>query len=315
MSDFWINLSMGGEDDFPTDKDLVRGKWAPLYFEPIPGSGERLTIAAIVVGNDGFEIVAANRLSALGCLYPEDVDRLNFFVRAAIDAVREDLSIRGIEVITKPQPPMTGIYFGKARECMGNTLLAIAKSWLSRSSSLMSLQEEIEGRLLQEEIQPIHENFLKRREPDKLPLIVYDRVFHLEPALSINFHPDIRAGRNRTARRRGSTISIDYDGRNIVANFCTLKAANASQAPRIIKPQLWDLTIHRRTTRRSQGISHELLVQRPAPYDTQFTDKQHQSVATALVELELQAQKGGIILRPFTTPEEMVRRVIEAEAA
>ena len=310
MSNLWASLSLG---PFPSTDHLVRGSWAPLYFEPIPGSGERLTIAIAVVGQTGFEVVAASRLSALGCLFPNDVDRLEFFVRAAIEAVTADVKLRGMEALTSPNSPMGGVYLGKPQESLGDSLKSIAESWLRKSSSLASHGEE------QFEEQSLHNEApvappRRLRTLDNLPLVIYDGVVEKMPLLSAYFRDDIR---ERRTRRRGYPNGIDYCGRKIVANFCTLHAARISvtRVNQTLKPPLWDLRSYRDKHPMYNQASFELHVQRPAAYDTQFTDNEHRKVAQVLANLELEADLAEIILRPYSTAEEIIGRIIEAEAA
>lgn len=310
MSELWDSLSLG---PFPSTDHLVRGSWAPLYFEPIPGSGERLTIAIAVVGQTGFEVVTANRLSALGCLFPNDVDRLEFFVRTAIEAITADVKLRGIEALTSPRIPMSGVYLGPPQESLGESLKDIAETWIKKSSSLATHGEEpSDEQNLSNEAPALP---LRRlRKMDKLPLVVYDGVIEKAPLLSAYFREDIREHR---VRRRGYPNSIDYCGRNIVANFCTLHAARISavRVDHTLKPPLWDLRAYRDKHPIYKEASFELHVQRPASYDTQFTENQHRKVAQVLANLQIEAKLAEITLRPYSTVDEIVGRIIEAEAA
>lgn len=298
---------------FPSTDHLMRGKWAPIYFEPIPGSGERLTIAIIVVGNSGFEIVVADRLSALGCMYPNDYERVHFFVRAAIETVRASVEKRGLEVLMSGSVPMSGVYLGKAREGMGDNLKSIAETWLHKSSSLVSHGYE-EAQIQDiDKADPVEVPRVAHAQ-DRLPLVVYDGVMKKNPFLSSYFRTDIREG---LARRPRHASGIDYCGKKLVANFCTLRAARASVSyvNNTLKPPLWDLRAFRDTHSEFSRASFELHIQSPASYDTQFTEREHRRAAEALANLHYEAKKADITLRSYTSPAEIVGRIIELEAA
>lgn len=308
MSNVWTRLGQ-----FPSTDHLVRGSWAPLYFEPIPGSGERLTIAIVVVGQAGAEVVVANRISALGCLFPNDVERLEFFVRTAVEAIEADVNLRGMEALTRPRSPMSGIYLGEPRESLGESIKDIATSWLKKSSSLMSNeQQDIQEQLL-EDVDYLAPP-IAMRSRDHLPLIVYDGVVKKMPFLATYFREDIQEGRTQ---RRSQHDSIDYCGRNIVVNFYTLRASrlSVSRVHSMLKPPLWDLNAYRNKSPSYLNASFEMHVQRPASYDTQFTQNEHRRVAQVLASLEIEARMANITLRPYSSAAQMVDRIIEAEAA
>lgn len=70
----------------------LRAKWAPLYFFPVAGSSDRLTIAVIVIDRDGKGIVLqAPGLSRLNCLFLEQGSTYVSVARLAIESVQKKL--------------------------------------------------------------------------------------------------------------------------------------------------------------------------------------------------------------------------------
>lgn len=122
-------------EDFPPPRSEIRASWAPVYFEPIMGSGERFGVGIAVVGELDFVVLTAPGLSKLDLLYGSSGSDVVFMVNAALEGLSSDLAERGVAALTAPRPGAAGLHIGPVRDGAGPTLIAIAEEWLPLFSS------------------------------------------------------------------------------------------------------------------------------------------------------------------------------------
>ncbi|CAA6604291.1 conserved hypothetical protein [Rhodospirillaceae bacterium LM-1] len=309
-----ISLSL---EDFPNPSSDVHGKWAPIYLEPIMGSGERLTIGVAVVAERDFIVLKANMLSRFQCLYGNAGAGVVFLAEAALDALRFDITKRGLEALTEPHPPIAGLKIGDIRNGAGRSLEAIAETWLLGLSSLASTAKSLPQKLFQDSELIVEE--ARSHVKDRLPLLVAEEVVAKRPGLGSFFRSEIRPDSHpkKHIKIQPHKVNIDFTGSYLVANFCTLSAARPFHAAKEIKMRLWDLKLSRDSSPSALGFvrDHELLVHRPANDDPGYNEKQLANVTEALQELEDQADKEELRLRPLYSVTEMAQRILLAESA
>ena len=305
---FSLNLS-----GFPSSGSEIRANWAPVYLEPIMGSGERLTIGLAVVSDDTYTVLSANKLSRFQCLYGKSGADVEFLAEAALDALRLDISERGLDALTEPHPPVAGLHIGEIREGAGTTVDAIALAWLPGLSSLVSASDQFASISKPVGAHTHEEAALPTR--DQLPKRVAEEVIALRPGLVDFFRTELRPDGHARKITKGHKVTIDYVGAKIVANFCTLYGYKPSQAARDIKHRLWDLKVDRDGSGKLPGFyrDHELLVFRPANDDPNYTDKQLENVSEALEELKSQADQEDIRLRPLVSVKDIAKHILNAE--
>lgn len=302
--------------DFPTPAAQVRAKWAPIYLEPIMGSGERLTIGVAVVSDGGFVVLGANKLSRLQCLYGNAGAGVAFLAEAALEALKYDIADRNLDALLDPHPPIAGLHLGSLRDGAGMSLNEIAEMWLPGLSSL-AIASERNLALANAETAEAVADSLARQNTDRLPLLVAKEVLAIRPRLESFFRPDIRPDTGAKRGVKSHKVNIDFTGSNIVANFCTLYGSSPFKAAKEIKTRLWDLKVDRDGAGKLVPAhrQHELLVFRPNNNDPNFSDKQLANVDEALMELESQADQEEIRLRPLLSVKDMADRILQAEAA
>ena len=62
---------------FPSPRDELHTRWQAIQIEPIPASGERLTVGVAVVGYHGCQVKLAPGLERrLRCLYDDSADTI-----------------------------------------------------------------------------------------------------------------------------------------------------------------------------------------------------------------------------------------------
>lgn len=89
-----VNLSTVG---FPRFREKVTGQCAPIYLEPLAGSGERFVVAVAVVSTNNFNLEQENALDQLNCFYSNTSAAVRFTTMIIIEHLRNALASRSIE--------------------------------------------------------------------------------------------------------------------------------------------------------------------------------------------------------------------------
>jgi hypothetical protein len=294
-------------------RDGVRARWAPVFFEPISGSYERLVVGVAAVNESGFHLEVANQLDRLKCFYGHDALGAISAVQIASEYLQADLAKRAIDALTDPDPAVTGIAFGDLREAEGNSLSAIAQSWMA---ALSSLYIEPKMEIAVETVPTIQTVASGDGSGDRLPFLVCDYVKGRRAGFSDFFSEDLRTGKQRRTKGSSHKILIDFSGSKLVANFGTLKAGSLTGSVNLIKRRLWDLKVQRDAEQKSPLLrQHEMILQRPPNDDPQITEKQQSNLKDAFEALEHQADQEELRLRAMGSVQQIGEHILAAETA
>jgi hypothetical protein len=230
-----------------------------------------------------------------------------------LDHLEDEVGVHGAEIVNN-DAPITGMSFGKLSDGAGASCAAIAESWLGTLSSLHSRRDLGEIVEVARSVAAFDEQVPNN---DRLPTLIAKQVLEIRPGFRQNFRHEILPDQLRSRNRSAHKIAIDYSGSHLVANFCTLYGTSPARASKDIKNRLWDLRVNRDSIERLPGLerSHELMVFRPSNEDPSYSEIQLKNVEEVLGELEEQADLEEIRLRPLTSVQSMVDRVINAETA
>ncbi|HZH26881.1 MAG TPA: hypothetical protein VEY95_06820 [Azospirillaceae bacterium] len=303
---------------FPSASIAKRAKWAPVYLEPVPGSGERLTIGVAVVNSNEFHVERANGLRKLNCLYGAQADVVKFAATASLDALIDDLTQRGEAALTDPRPAFASITFGPLTEGTGASLQDIARAWLFTSSSLVNEESGDERFGFVPASEQNQTELATVGEGNRLHALIFRYVTQRRPGLDKCFDRKIREAGTRLPRTKASEVQIDFSGTRLVANFGMIRAKGASRSVGTIKQRLWDLKVEREKEADHfipRHAEYEMLVQHPAPDDPQVTVRQQKHILEALDDLEEQADRTRIRLRPMISVHMMAEHILNKEAA
>jgi hypothetical protein len=111
------------QDEFPSFPDY-EGNWVPFYYEPIPTSGERMTIAVAAWDADGLTVSG----TVPRLLFPY---QLNEMIELMVYTIRWKLEANGIVGVSIP-----GISVGHIRSGLGNDRDDVLEQAIALTSSL-----------------------------------------------------------------------------------------------------------------------------------------------------------------------------------
>jgi hypothetical protein len=120
----------------PPVDDGVQCSWAPIYIDPLPGSGQRLTVGVVAANGEASHLARADRPDRLTCLLGEAGKAMVFAAEASLDAFEKLLADQGIEALKDPHWLSASVSLGDIRQARGRSIRDVASLWFSFTSSL-----------------------------------------------------------------------------------------------------------------------------------------------------------------------------------
>lgn len=268
--------------------------WAPIYWEPILFSNERICSLIAVKGMDGDSIIdIVLREDILKALYPEkhsDVQNILSWVR---DSLEYNFSTGGD--FSDWEPPLSGFHLGDIQTSHNIDLIQTFKSAIPLCASFAS------------------KNFVQEHKITKagdLNLDVWRRSIKNAAIISLPRLKDcfdkkfsIVAGARQT--------NIDFVGNQLACNFSRLNTNQLSRCIKDSKAQILDLAAlrdHMYKLRTEETF--ELLVWRPK---NQANNTQTKNINEALLELTGEADRFELIVRAFDNPSSAAQHICSSE--
>lgn len=297
---------------FPTRRGRTFG-WAPILFQPIQYSPERLIIGVAVVERSSVHLLRANRLDKLACLFGDAAEDAIFAAEVALQAIEHDFLAGNASIIQGYSASVSGVSIGELREAEGEHWLEVAERWFSASSAMFQKSEIELLSLVPSEVANAVAMAPSVPAPrERLPSLVAEYVTKQRPSLRSGFSPSVFG---RVEKRHPADPKIDFRGFRVNANFATLFANRTTSVDRI-KRRMWDLKVLKE---RAEGNlfdqRFEMFVQHPRRDDPQVSDAQQKRLMESINVLEGEADTVEIRLRPLTSVEEIGDFLLAAEAA
>lgn len=297
--------------NFPSTESFIRAQWAPVLLRPILGSPEQVVIGVAAVSGSNFHLERAASLVRLECLLEGDAAAAILAAHAGMDALNADIAARSIEALSDYRAIFSGVRLGELREAEGESVKAIAQTWLASLSSLASRdmrQSTARAKAM------VSDQPAPSARRDRLPILVLDYVKAKRPDVDKFFSREIRE--QKSDSNNASAVKIDYSGSKIVANFGSLLVSQHKRSVLRITKSLWDLKIDRDSEKSGwTKRNHEMIIQHPHLNDPQFSQKQLDTMGEALMQLEKQADQEEIRLRPMNSVSQIGDHLLQFEAA
>lgn len=115
----------------------VRAEWAPVYLEPIPGAGERITIGVAARGwdGDGHFVLQVLREAVARCMYGDHAEQILGFSRLVLESLEEYLEHGG--PLPEWSPPLRGsAALGRVSIGYGDSAEDVARTGAQLAASL-----------------------------------------------------------------------------------------------------------------------------------------------------------------------------------
>lgn len=297
------------EIQFPPRLSTHKGRWAPIYLEPVVGSGEQLCIGVVASDEKGSVVESVPGLERLSCIYGKSSEALCWSAKLAIAEVQSAVASGGLGQLGGLSHRIDGLRFGEIRVGAAQGLSELARNALRQVSSLAAADWSME-----EPSVPV-----EQMAPGNIRLVSQVRLVVLRE------RPEWR-DRFGTVFQRGQPsrpVRFGFVGRRFVANFASLTAEHLGSLTNQVdkaKARLWDLHqlqegVLSDSLLQTDGTrTFELLVHRPRR-NGNWPAQSKRTIDEAETELEAEADKFQIMYRPLPTPAAIGRFLLDREAA
>lgn len=275
--------------------------WAPVYLEPMAGSGERLT--ALVVARDlggRWHVEQAIREQAFRCMYGDRGDQFLGVVLLVQESLQDHLAMGG--EISDWEAPITSCYLGPLRQAIGESVeqvVARATRLVASLASDSAVGPEVAEK--REDDAPAAERWTRE---------VRHAVVERRQAFDARFNGEV------TIRTGASPTKIGYLGENIAANFDALvPGSNLTNRRHRSKSRLIDLQILKDIDRLILRNSYELLLWVPPKNSIAYSERQLAGAYAVLAELEEFGDKHELRVRSLESADAAADVILAAEGA
>ncbi|NTV09158.1 MAG: hypothetical protein HGA47_00075 [Zoogloea sp.] len=264
--------------------------FAPIVWEPVQATGERLTVGAVVRFEGKVTAHRILRNDMLDCLYGKKAAD----VRNLIDTALEMIRIVCEHSVEGAQSPMGGFEIGPARytepKSVGDALRVCALMF----SSLANINAIDD---LAEEDTPAPEEAGRRFATE-----VRDRVLVLRRDLEPYFN------RSATLIEGGVPVRFGFCSPSVVLHFGVLHPVRQAAGVRDARARLWELS---RAREFAQIPLAALIVGSPREDDPTLSGKQVDALRRNLREIEREADENRMRFLSVNSVESAAEKVIE----
>jgi hypothetical protein len=271
---------------FP-EMPAYKGYWQSVYFEPIIGSGERITVGVLAVGDFGdAKVVRAMRSELFECLYGINAPKIINMIDLVISSIENELT--KYKTLEQWHSPIGGINLGKETLACDVDLNAILRQGLRFTASLSALSIDAE-REDSYEVQP-------KRYTSQFSSNIKGQLKLIDPRLTNSFNLKIKIS--------GSDALTTYGFMNdrYVTNFGLLVPSRLSASMNIIKAKIYDVEALKKSNYYLQPERFEIIIGTPSFDDPTLSDASILRLKNSLELVEEIADKDEINIFRATDP-------------
>lgn len=299
---------------FPPVDALSQGFWQPIFFIPNLDTPERLVAAVITCVDGKWVLTKATALDRLRCLYGQEAEIALEAVNFGLKEIESTLS--SLSPSDKVSSPITGLELGDRMPAQGHDSAELGFRKLRLISSLHNRRKEYSSVALQPVAAALPADPLARDiERDRLSVLVMEHMAESAPQSRVMFNSHVRRlERDQGARLLTHKAYVAYDGKNVAANFATLKPGRHKVGVDISKRLMWDLEQHRESDRGFLNkYSHEMILYHPSRDDPTITPRQFDNVMEVVDTLQQEGQSRDIKVMSYISVPEISDHILQVE--
>ena len=264
----------------------------PVYFEPMLGSGERLTIAIGAISEDGEinDVKQVIRHDVLECMYGKQAKGIQNFIEIVVEDLRD--SIRKGKSFSDWTPPLNGIFKGAERKEAADRWEDIFK----HASFLHSSLSEYIEKTVDERI-------------EKWPLRIKRILEKEKPDLAKYINTKVQITQN------GLPLQIGFIYNKYAVNFGFLGGlpSQVSGSMSFIRSKLWELRQIKQGTLLFAPDEIELILGE-SHSQQDLTNRQSKRIKDAVEEIEFEAKRMDIKVARVKDENEAASRILRQVA-
>ena len=267
---------------------------APIYLEPMMGSGECFTVLVAVVGATGAQVIPAIRPAVIRAMYGIKASHFNGLVTLLQESLHDYLekwrSFDGW------RPPLAGAKIGDVRSLLADDADHALRQLVLLHASLSAVDDSDDDQDTNTE-EPLDAYWWKD---------VKSAVVARCPALAPGFHVQI------DGRVAGYRFRLGFFAQGLVAHFGLARPDRLSNDSRDLKAKLWELQAVRAHRSDIREASLVLCAPTPSPL---YGIRQLESARVLVNEIQKEAVDRQLLLHSVTTTEEAAEFLIQRIAA
>lgn len=267
--------------------------WRSIQVEPIPNSGERITLGVIVKGKDKALMVAKTASSKKLSLLLGDffAEKISDVFRLSLEATESFYSENSI--FTNWNPPIDGVFISSSRSSLAENIEdALIKAGRASSSLFLASDTHFSST----EIKQVTFNAQTWRKE------ILTRVKAIKQGMDVFFDQDIQLSGS------GIPFKFGFVSTKYAAHFDAISPNRANRSEALMRAQskLWQLDQLRDSDQLFHQEIYELVLHKPRSDDSYIED--------FIEELKDEAQRREIGLYPSQSAIEAAEHVIERAA-
>lgn len=279
----------------------VSAEWAPVYIEPLHGSGERFVVAVVCRDEGGRgEAKLAVRASVLKCMYGEQAGQVLGLAELVIESFHDHLMSGGN--LGTWMPPSQNCHIGVVRVAYGESLDSILNQGIRLTASLA---EDVSVELPAQD------------DSSGVSALQVDRFVQQVKATVKQRMQDFESRFNRTVvvRQGAEPTSIGYLGVQIAANFDVLIPDYSLTRKRTrAKAKLLDLqALKDQVDLAGSRRAYELMLWVPAQSSPLYSEADFRKSESVFLELQEIGDKHSLRVEKMDSPEQAAQRIFSAE--
>lgn len=289
------------KDRFPP-APATAGEWAPIYLEPIVGSGERLTVlVASRVESGEFSLLRTLDAQRAKCMYGDYAAAVTGLIDLIFESLQRTLA-DGLRLQDWSPPVQDAVKLGPISVALGDTATEIAQTGAMLTASLsvnvpLALSEESES--------------AREDDGDDWERQIREGTVLLRQQFAPRFAKKV------PLRRGAPNTRIGYLGDRLAAQFGRLiPGRNLTNSRNRAKAYVTDLQILRdRDGEMIGGVRpyYELMLWIPPTDSPAYGETQREEAQGAFAELEAFGDKHELSVQGLRDSAEAVRRILHAE--
>ena len=279
----------------------VSAEWAPVYIEPLHGSGERFVVAVVCRDSEGQGAAKlAVRLQVLSCMYGDQADQVMGLCELIVESFDDHLMTRG--EMNSWIAPALNCYVGPIRLAYGDSLDSILNQGIRLTASL---GESVVIDLPTQDIATDNSALQVDRFIQQIKATVRQRVSDFES----------RFNRTVSVRPGAEPTAIGYLGNKLAANFDVLvPGSTLSRKRHRAKAKLLDLqALKDQVDLAGRRETYELMLWVPQESTPLYSEADMKRSQSVFLELEEIGDKHQLRVEKMVSPEAAAARIFVAE--
>lgn len=270
-----------------------RYQGAPVYFEPMMGSGEWLTALVAIVGAEGARVTPAVRPTAIRAMYGAKSIQFSGHVSLIQESLLDHLERVG--EFAGWCPPLFGARLGEARTLLADDDESALRQLIVLHASLSAVDEADEEDA-EDGLEPVTQYWWKD---------IKAAVAAEHPTLAERFHVKM------DGRVAGYKFRLGFFDRGLAAHFGLARPERLRADGKDLKAKLWEL----QSAKRLIGVREaSLILCEPIPSPL-YGPKQLEAAQTLVREIRAEAGDLELSLCPVTTTEQAAKALLDRLAA